>query len=196
MLDACESKLDIIKNFIPSWFAAVMGTGILAVDSLLYSGYLPILKDVAVALFYFNVLLFVIFLIPWVLRWIMFKDNALADLKHPVLSAFYPTIAVGCLVLGADFINIGHDMFWGEIFWTFGAVGMFLFSLIVPFYMFKSESIKLDQTNRWNIPTRINMIQLYTLRLKHIEWDYQTEQKHPNSSKSPKYLCKKHVIFY
>ena len=119
MLDACESKLDVIKNFVPSWFAAVMGTGILAVDSLLYSAYLPILKDVAVALFYFNILLFFIFLIPWVLRWIMFKDNALADLKHPVLSAFYPTIAVGCLVLGADFINIGHDMFFGEIFWTF-----------------------------------------------------------------------------
>ena len=153
MLDACESKLDIIKNFVPSWFAAVMGTGILAVDSLLYSAYLPILKDVAVALFYFNVLLFFIFLIPWVLRWIMFKDNALADLKHPVLSAFYPTIAVGCLVLGADFINIGHDMFWGEIFWTFGAIGMFLFSLIVPFYMFKSESIKLEHVNPgWYIP--------------------------------------------
>lgn len=84
MLEACESKLDIIKNFVPSWFAAVMGTGILAVDSLLYSSYLPILKDVAVGLFYFNVLLFFIFLVPWVLRWIMFKDNALADLKHPV----------------------------------------------------------------------------------------------------------------
>ena len=45
MLDACESKLDVIKNFVPSWFAAVMGTGILAVDSLLYSAYLPILKE-------------------------------------------------------------------------------------------------------------------------------------------------------
>jgi len=153
MLEACESKLDIIKNFIPSWFAAVMGTGILAIDSLFYSNYLPVLKAIAFFLFYFNIFLFFIFLIPWILRWFMFKSNALADLKHPVLTAFYPTIAVGLLVLAADFINLAHNIFWAKVFWYFGAFLMFLFSLIVPFYMFKSESIKLDHVNPgWYIP--------------------------------------------
>lgn len=153
MLEACESKYDIIKNFIPSWFAAVMGTGILAISSLMYSSYLPILSSVAVALFYFNILMFFAFIIPWTLRWIMYPKNAFADLKHPILGSFYPTVAVACLVLASDFIFIGHNMFIAKIFWAFGAIGMFLFSLIVLFYMFKSEEIKLDHVNPgWYIP--------------------------------------------
>ncbi|NPA62655.1 MAG: C4-dicarboxylate ABC transporter [Methanococci archaeon] len=153
MFEACESKLDIIKNFIPSWFAAVMGTGILAIDSLLYSTYFPLLKSLAFLLFYFNIIMFFIFIIPWTLRWIMFPKNAFADLKHPILSSFYPTVAVACLVLASDFIMIANNMFIGEIFWWLGVVGMLIFSTIVTFYMFKSEHIKLDHVNPgWYIP--------------------------------------------
>jgi len=41
-----------IKNFAPSWFATVMGTGILAMTSMFYSSYLPFLQYVARGLFY------------------------------------------------------------------------------------------------------------------------------------------------
>ena len=142
-----------IKNFESSWFAAVMGTGVLAVTSLFYSEYLPILKNISILLFYFNIFLFFVFLMLWILRWVKYPKNMIAELKHPVLSSFSPTVAVAMLVLGIDFILIKNNMFFGEIFWTFGAIGMFLFSLIVPFYMFKSETIKLDHVNPgWYIP--------------------------------------------
>ncbi len=153
MLEACESKWDIVKNFIPSWFASVMGTGIFAISSWMYSVYIPVLKYVAIGLFYLNIIMFFIFLIPWTLRWILFPKDALADLEHPVLSSFYPTIAVAMLVLASDFILIGHNIDIAKYFWAFGAIGMLLFSLIVPYYMFKSESIKLDHVNPgWYIP--------------------------------------------
>ena len=47
MLEEIECKCEIIKNFAPSWFASVMGTGILAMTSLLYSQYIPLLKNLA-----------------------------------------------------------------------------------------------------------------------------------------------------
>ncbi|RLF33264.1 MAG: C4-dicarboxylate ABC transporter, partial [Thermoplasmata archaeon] len=48
-----QGKSNLIKNFAPSWFASVMGTGILAITSLFYSQYVPFLKTVALWLFYF-----------------------------------------------------------------------------------------------------------------------------------------------
>ena len=115
-------RCDVIKNFSPSWFASVMGTGILAITSSFYSRYLSILKYVSYGLFYFNIVLFFILLIPWILRWIFFKKEALEDLEHPILSNFYATIAIAMLVLAADFIVIGKNMELGEIFWFIGTV--------------------------------------------------------------------------
>ncbi|WP_292460313.1 tellurite-resistance/dicarboxylate transporter [Methanothermococcus sp.] len=153
MLEACGSKCNIIKNFIPSWFAAIMGTGILAISSSAYSLYIPMLSSIAVILFYLNIIMFFAFIIPWTLRWVMYPKNAFADLKHPILSSFYPTVAVGMLVLASDFIVIGHNIDIAKYFWAFGAIGMLLFSVIVPYYMFKSEDIRLDHVNPgWYIP--------------------------------------------
>lgn len=153
MLKNIESKWEIAKNFTPSWFASVMGTGILAITSLFYSKYLPILKNIAYTLFYFNILLFFLLLIPWTLRWIFFKKEAINDLEHPVLSNFYATIAIGMLVLAADFIVIGKNMIIGEIFWFTGAFTTIFFGTLTPYLMFKAEHVKLDHINpAWFIP--------------------------------------------
>ncbi len=153
MLRDIECKCQIIKNFTPSWFASVMGTGILAMNSFFYSSYLPFLKDFAYGLFYFNVLLFFILLVPWILRWVIFRKEALNDLEHPVISNFYSTIAVGMLVLSSNFIVLGKYMLVGEIFWFVGAILTIFFGIIIPFIMFKGSHVKVDHVNPgWFIP--------------------------------------------
>jgi len=148
-----EEKSNFIQRFAPSWFAAVMGTGILAVASYLYSQYIPFLKDIAVALFYFNVVLFFVLLIPWTLRWLLYRKNALADLEHPILSNFYATIAVAMLVLASNFIVIGKNMLAGEMFWFIGAILTIFFGLLTPFIMFKGEHVTIEHINpAWFIP--------------------------------------------
>lgn len=153
MLRDIECKCQVVKNFTPSWFASVMGTGILAMTSLFYSQYIPFLKNLAYILFYFNIILFFILLIPWVLRWIFFKKEALNDLKHPVVSNFYATIAIAMLVLAADFIVIGKNIKMGEVFWFIGTLGTIFFSILTLYEMFKGEHVKLDHINpAWFIP--------------------------------------------
>ena len=153
MLENIECKCQIVKNFAPSWFASVMGTGILAMTSLFYSLYIPFLKNLAYFLFYLNIILFFVLLIPWILRWIFFRKEALKDLEHPVLSNFYATIAIGMLVLAADFIVIGKNMKIGEVFWFIGALTTLLFGILTPYLMFKGEHVKLDHINpAWFIP--------------------------------------------
>lgn len=142
-----------IKNFSPSWFASVMGTGILAITSLNYSQYLPFLADVARVLFYFNIALFFVLFIPWTLRWFLFKKEALEDLQHPVISNFYPTFAVALLVLAVNFIVIGHNLFVGSLFWLAGAISTIFFGVLIPFIMYKGEHVALDHINAaWFIP--------------------------------------------
>ncbi len=153
MLKNIKCKCQIVKNFTPSWFASVMGTGILALTSLSYSKYIPFLKNMANILFYFNIILFFVLLIPWVLRWIFFRKEALKDLEHPVLSNFYATIAIGMLVLAADFIVIGKNIEVGEIFWFIGTLVTIFFGIFTPYLMFKGEHVKLDHINpAWFIP--------------------------------------------
>ncbi len=153
MLKDIECKCQIIKNFTPSWFASVMGTGVLAMTSLFYSQYIPLLKSIAYILFYFNIALFCILLVPWILRWILFTKEALNDLEHPILSNFYATIAIAMLVLAADFIVIGKNMEIGKILWFVGVVFTIFFSILIPYLMFNSKHIKLDHINPgWFIP--------------------------------------------
>jgi len=148
-----ECKCQLVKNFKPSWFASVMGTGILAITTYVYSKYVPLLKDISYLLFYFNLLLFFILLIPWTLRWIFFRKEALKDLEHPILSNFYATIAIGMLVLAGDSIIIGKEFMLGEIFWFLGAITTLFFGILTPYIMFKGEHVKLEHINpAWFIP--------------------------------------------
>ncbi len=155
-----EHKTDVIRNFPPAWFASVMGTGILAVTSKFFSGYIPFLQTVAGLLWLLNIALFFILLVPWGLRWVMFRKEALADLHHPVLAQFYPTVAIGCLVLAGDFLAIGVDylpqavaLSWAKWFWIIGAVFTFAFGVTIPLLMFLSSQVRITHLNPgWFIP--------------------------------------------
>ncbi len=153
MLQHVNCKCEVVKNFTPAWFASIMGTGILAVTSVFYSTYIKALYALAKFLFILNITLFAILLIPWLLRWIIFTDRAINDLNHPVVSNFYPTMSVGMLVLASDFVLIGKNKHTAEIFWICGTILTVIFSLLIPYIMFKENKVKIDHINpAWFIP--------------------------------------------
>jgi len=153
MLEEIDCKCKIVKNFSPAWFASIMGTGILAITSYLYSVHFYFLKYVAISLLYFSLFLFFFLLIPWTLRWIFFRQDAIADLKHPVLSNFYATIAIAMLVLAAGFIIILHDSTIAKIFWISGSFLTILFSILTPYIVFTGSEARIEHINpAWFIP--------------------------------------------
>ena len=141
-----------IRNFAPSWFAAVMGTGILAMTGLQHANALPILGPVSIVLTYFNIALFFILLVPWSLRWIFFRKEALSDFRHPIQSNFYPTMTISIVLMSAHFGVLGHPL-WAYYTWWIGALGTVIFSVLIPLEMFKSEEIAIDHISpAWFIP--------------------------------------------
>ncbi len=137
-------KCEVIKNFSPSWFASVMGTGIVAITSLFYSSYINFLKPLSYGIFYFNIFLFIVLLFPWITRWIKYKDEAIKDMFHPILSNFYATIGIALLVLSANFLIIAHNPAIAKILWIIGMLITIFFSILTPFIIFKGEHVKLD----------------------------------------------------
>ena len=125
-----------------------MGTGILAIGCKTFG--FPLLAKV---LFYFNVVLFGILLIPWILRWVLYAQHAFDDLYNPLISHFYATLPVGMLVIAAGF----HALFgmddMAQIFWWPGAILTFLAAILIPYVMFKHEGVKIEHIYPgWFIP--------------------------------------------
>jgi C4-dicarboxylate transporter/malic acid transport protein len=153
MLKEINCKCDIIRNFLPSWFASTMGTGVLALVTFSYSKYVPFFNPLSHYIFYFNLILFFTLLIPWSLRWMLFPKHAVSDLQNPVLGNFYPTISVSMLVIAADYLTIFHNIQSAEVFWLIGALSTLVFGIYIPYISFKTENTKLDHINPgWFIP--------------------------------------------
>lgn len=135
---------EIARGFAPGWFAAVMGSGVLALATRALSARWPVLECPAFFLHIFNVLLFLALALPWLTRWLRFRDAALATLNHPVQANFYPTFSIALLVLAAQGLAFGHDVLWVELAWWTGAVLTYVFSFAILYRMFMGEHVALD----------------------------------------------------
>ena len=141
---AFPSFADISRSFAPGWFAAVMGTGVLALTAHSLSGRWPLMAPLAVGLHWFNVLLFCVLSVPWLTRWLRFHEAAMMTLKHPVQASFYPTFAIAMLVLAAQWLAIAGMQAVALLFWWIGTALVFVFSFAVLYYMFRGEHVDLE----------------------------------------------------
>ncbi|MBO8158192.1 C4-dicarboxylate ABC transporter [Thermosyntropha sp.] len=156
----------IIKNFSPAWFAAVMGTGGLAnVVYIWGKSWIPA-YNLGVILAWLTAALFVIFLIPWILRWILYYDEVKKDLYHPLLRNFFATMPIAIMVVATNVNLMGKSFFSAEfilkfllIVWIVGILGAFLIGVWATFIMMKEENTSPQMMNfAWFIPPVGNII--------------------------------------
>ena len=161
VMTAEKSKFsEIVKHFSPAWFACVMGTGGLANLIYLLSSNLAYLKPIALILFWFNIILFLVIIVPWLLRWFMHFKDLLSDLRHPMMSNFFVTMPAAAVVLGTNFFIIGKEYFAGGfldglglVMWIVGAILTLAISVFVMFNIFSQDNIDVEHVNfSWFIP--------------------------------------------
>lgn len=150
--------LEISRTFAPGWFAAVMGAGVLAITTHAFAKTFSFLSLLGLGLHYFNLVLFVLLAVPWLTRWIMFREAALATLKHPVQASFYPTFSIAMLVLGAQFLAFGQQVELALLFWWPGALLTFVFSFAVLFSMFSGEHVGLEHVTPAKFIPAVGMV--------------------------------------
>lgn len=154
-----QSPREIVRQFTPNWFAATMGTGILALALNQLPVPIPGVKIVAEALWVFNIGLFALFTVLYAARWIFFFDGARRIFGHSVVSMFF-----GCIPMGLATIINGLMAFglarWGEgvvpvaeaLWWIDVALAVAC-GIGIPFMMFTRQEHAIDQmTAVWLLP--------------------------------------------
>ncbi|MBF7688563.1 TDT family transporter [Acinetobacter rathckeae] len=154
-----DHKVNIIRHFTPNWFTATMGTGVI---SLIISE-LPLLHPqmftLGTILWLFNIILFIIFSVLYMLRWIFFYHEAKLILKHSSMLFFLGaipmglatiingTLKYGIALLGEQAITLAHQL------WCVDVVIAVFVAIFVPAMMFTKQKHALNtMTAIWLLP--------------------------------------------
>lgn len=158
-LAALPSPREAIRQFTPNWFAATMGTGILALalGQLPFSG--PVLKSLGEALWLFNIVLFCVFTLMYASRWVLFFNEAKQIFGHSTVSMFFGTIPMGLATIINGFLVYGLPR-WGdaivsisEVLWWLDVAMALACGVLIPFMMFTRQQHSIDQmTAVWLLP--------------------------------------------
>jgi C4-dicarboxylate transporter/malic acid transport protein len=157
-LPARPSFSEISRHFAPGWFAAVMGSGVLSLTTLTLSARWPFLAALAWSVHYFNLLLFGVLTVPWLTRWVVHREQALATLQHPVQASFYPTFSIAMLVIAAQFVAFGGHVELALLFWWPGMLLTFVFSFAVLYAMFSGEHVGLEHVTPANFIPAVGLV--------------------------------------
>ena len=149
---------DIVRSFAPGWFAAVMGTGVLALTTRSLAVQWPWLAWPAELLHGFNSLLFLLLAVPWAGRWLRFGAQARQTLAHPVQANFYPTFSIALLVLAAQWLAFTDCLPVALTLWWLGVGLHFAFSFAVLFLVFRGDQVGLEHVTPANFIPAVGLV--------------------------------------
>ncbi len=130
------------EHITPNWFAAVMGTGIVASAAATLPVQSPALHVFAVAVWICAATAMVVIGGAFAMHWIGHRDQAVAYARHPVMMQFYGappmallTVGAGAGLLGADVLGPTASTALFAILWSAGTIAGLFTSVAVPYRM-------------------------------------------------------------
>ena len=150
---------EVIRQFTPNWFAATMGTGVLALALAQLPVHIPGMRAFAEGLWLFNIGLFILFSALYGARWLMFYDEARRIFGHSTVSMFFGTIPMGLATIINGFLLFGVPR-WGsamvdvaQVLWWLDVAMSLAFGVLIPYMMFTRQEHSIDQmTAVWLLP--------------------------------------------
>ncbi|KJZ33966.1 TDT family transporter [Pseudomonas fluorescens] len=158
-LSHLQHPREVIRQFTPNWFAATMGTGVLALALAQLPVAIPGLRALAEGLWLFNILLFVLFSVMYAARWVLFFDEARRIFGHSTVSMFFGTIPMGLATIINGFLVFGLPR-WddgvihvAEMLWWLDVAMSLACGVLIPYMMFTRQEHSIDQmTAVWLLP--------------------------------------------
>ncbi|MFG1404299.1 TDT family transporter [Xanthobacter sediminis] len=150
---------EMVRQFTPNWFGATMGTGVLALALNQFPMNVPGLHELARALWFMNIALFLLLSCMYTARWVFFFHEAKRIFQHPVVSMFFGAIPMGLATIINGFLAFGIPM-WGEAalgiahgLWWLDVIMAIACGLLIPFLMFTRQEHSLEKmTAVWLLP--------------------------------------------
>ena len=150
---------EVIRQFTPNWFAATMGTGVLALALAQLPVHIPGVHAFAEGLWLFNIGLFILFSVLYSARWVLYFDEARRIFGHSTVSMFFGTIPMGQATIINGFLVFGVPR-WGEgmvqvaeVLWWIDVAMALGCGVLIPYLMFTRQDHSIDQmTAVWLLP--------------------------------------------
>lgn len=156
-LTALSHPREVVRQFTPQWFVAVMGTGVTAMALTRIGG--GVLTPVAQALWLAAAGLFVVFAGLYAARWALYPHEARRIFAHGSMSMFFGAapmglavvinglLAFGPSILGPAAVPLAHGL------WVIDAVLALACGVLVPYLMFTRQDHSLEgMTALWLLP--------------------------------------------
>lgn len=154
-----EHPREMIRQFTPNWFAATMGTGILALALPLAPGSGTGLHNTGETLWQLNIALFTLFSVLYAARWIMFRHEAKRIFSHDTVSMYIGTIPMGfsTLINGLLFFGLprwGNDIIpLAQTMWWINVLMALCCGALIPYFMFTRQQHGIEKmTAIWLLP--------------------------------------------
>jgi C4-dicarboxylate transporter/malic acid transport protein len=149
-----------LRNFGPNWFAAVMGTGIIANAAALLPFDWPALKEFAIGPWLLAVALLIVVGAATVAHWILHPERARGHLADPAMAPFYGcppmallTVGAGTLLVGTPIVGVGAAVVVDSVLWGLGTALGLLTMVLVPALMIRRRDLDPRHTfATWLLP--------------------------------------------
>ncbi|MEU7145163.1 TDT family transporter [Nocardia sp. NPDC046473] len=157
---ADRRRLASLRQLGPNWFAAVMGTGIVATAAATLPLQFPGLRGAATVVWALAAVSLVTLTVAWIAHWARFPDTARDHRNHPVMSQFFGappmallTVGGGTLLLGSDVIGLPAAVAIDWVLWTVGTLLGLLTAFAIPYRMFTRHRVAADAAfGGWLMP--------------------------------------------
>jgi len=154
----------------PNWFAAVMGTGIVANAAILLPHGGAALRSFALAVWLLAAALLAALLAATASRWIARPGAARAHALDPAMAPFYGappmaflTVGAGTLLVGRDLVGLHAAVLADAVLWGVGTVTGLLACVAIPVLMFTRHELTPERTfGTWLMPVVPPMVSAAT----------------------------------
>ncbi|MFE1954250.1 TDT family transporter [Streptomyces sp. NPDC059524] len=98
-----------VRHLGPNWYAAVMGTAIVANAGATLPGHVPGLRTACTLVWAVSFLMLLALLAARTAHWTHHRDQARAHLADPAVAPFYGCLSMALLAVGAGTLTVGQD---------------------------------------------------------------------------------------
>ncbi|OBH83837.1 MULTISPECIES: TDT family transporter [unclassified Mycobacterium] len=155
-----QTRVEVLGNIGPNWFASVMGTGIVAVAGATLPVHVVGLRAFAQTVWVIAGVLLVALIVLVGGHWLRHPTVARTHARNPQMAHFYGAAPMALMTVGAGAVLVGRDLL-GErvvvdldwVLWTGGTLGGLFTAVSIPYLMFTQHSVGPDAAfGGWLMP--------------------------------------------
>lgn len=160
LLPALERPADALQHLGPNWFAAVMGTGIIANAAVTLPTQVAGQRTFALVVWLGAAVLLLVMLAATAAHWVRHPQQARSHVSHPVMSHFYGAPPMAMMTVGAGALLVGKDLVGGRaavdldwVLWSTGTVTGLLTAAVIPYLAFTRHTYQPESAfGGWLMP--------------------------------------------